>query len=121
MKIKHKVLAVAIMLVAIIIALLLSPIASKQPDGLEKVAEKLGFAEKAVNSFKINFIMNGYIFPGIKNSYWQTAFSGFMGVLFILSLFAFIYGIIFFTNKNKKNKKNTIQEEKTDSFNFKKF
>jgi cobalt/nickel transport protein len=120
MKNKDKIFVAIIILAALTIALFLSPLASKQPDGLEKVAEKFGFAEKSGNFFKINFLMAHYTFPGIKNSYWQKAFSGFLGVLIILSLFGLISCIIFFVNKHKKGKSNPISEENTGSFKYKK-
>ena len=66
---KEKIFIAVIAMAAVMIALFLSPLASRQPDGLEKVAQNLGFAERAVNFFNINFIMADYIFPGIKNSY----------------------------------------------------
>jgi len=120
MKNKEKMFVAVIILAAVIIALFLSPLASKQPDGLEKVAEKFGFAEKAVNSFNINFILADYIFPGIKNSYWQTAFSGFFGVLLILALFTLIFGIIFLAGKYKKGKSNSVSDNNSDIFKHKK-
>src|SRR5680860_1410774 len=112
---KEKIFIAVIAMAAVMIALFLSPLASRQPDGLEKVAQNLGFAERAVNFFNINFIMADYIFPGIKNSYWQTAFSGFFGVLIILALSALIFGIIFLANKNKKNKNTPDTGENNNS------
>ena len=120
MKNKNKLFFAVIILAAAIVSFFLSPLASKQPDGLEKVAENLGFAEKAGNLFKINFIMADYVFPGIKNSYWQRAFSGFFGVLIILALFALIFGIIFLVHKNKRCKSNPVSGENNDSFQHKK-
>jgi cobalt/nickel transport protein len=116
MKNKNRGFIAVIALAAVTILLFLSPLASKQPDGLEKVAENFGFAEKAKNIFNINFIMADYIFPGIKNSYWQTAFSGFFGVLIILAVFALISGVFYLVSKHKKNKSNLISEDNTDNF-----
>ena len=120
MKNKDKIFIAIMILAAVIISFFLSPLASKQPDGLEKVAQNFGFAGKAGNVFKINFIMADYVFPGIKNSYWQTAFSGFFGVLIILALFALIFGIIFLVHKNKRRKSNPVSGENNDSFQHKK-
>jgi cobalt/nickel transport protein len=121
MKKKDKIFIAITILAAAVISFFLSPLASKQPDGLEKVAQNLGFAGKAVNILKINYIMADYVFPGIKNSYWQTAFSGFFGVLIILALFALVFGIIILVNKNKRHKSNPISEENNSSFQYKKF
>lgn len=120
MKNKDKIFIAIMILAAVIISFFLSPLASKQPDGLEKVAQNFGFAGKAGNVFKINFIMADYVFPGIKNSYWQTAFSGFFGVLIILALFALIFGIIFLVHKNKRRKSNPVSGENNDCFQHKK-
>ncbi len=121
MKNKEKIFIAAIILISVIIALFLSPLASKQPDGLERTAQDFGFAEKAGNTFNINFIMADYMFPGIKNSYWQTAVSGFFGVLLILALFSLIFGIIFLAGKYKKGKSNPVSGVNNDSFKYKKF
>jgi|YelNatPaOPRAMG01_1025707.scaffolds.fasta_scaffold394321_1 cobalt/nickel transport protein len=106
MKVKEKVFIVIIAIAAIFIGLFLSPLASKYPDGLEKVAEKLGFADKATNIVNFKFIIPDYSFPGIKSSFWQTSLAGFFGVLIVLTIFVLIYLIILFINKNKnlKNK-----------------
>jgi cobalt/nickel transport protein len=116
LKNKNKIIIAVIILAAAIISFFLSPLASKQPDGLEKVAQNFGFAGKAINYFKINFIMADYIFPGVKNSYWQTAFSGIFGVIMILALFALIFGIILLVNKNKAHKNRQIKKENDNSF-----
>ena len=120
LKNKDKIFIAVLILAAIVISFFLSPLASKQPDGLEKVAQNFGFAGKAGNFFKIHFIMADYVFPGIKNSYWQKAFSGFFGVLIILALFALISGIIFLVHKIKGRKSNPVSEENNDSFQHKK-
>jgi cobalt/nickel transport protein len=120
MKNKNRIFIAAIVLTAVIISLFLSPLASKQPDGLEKVAENFGFAEKAGNFFNVNFVMADYVFPGIKSSYWQTSFSGFFGVLIILAIFALIFGIIFLVQKNKRSKNNPVKGENKDRFQYKK-
>lgn len=106
MKVKEKIFIVIIAIAAIFIGLFLSPLASKYPDGLEKVAEKLGFADKATNIVNFKFIIPDYTFPGIKSSFWQTSLAGFFGVLIVLTIFVLIYLIILFINKNKnlKNK-----------------
>ncbi|BAT71934.1 cobalt/nickel transport system permease [Thermosulfidibacter takaii ABI70S6] len=69
--------------IAILLALL-SPLASSYPDGLEKVAERLGFISRAKDApFKI---MPDYIFPGIRNETLATILAGVTGVLIVLIL-----------------------------------
>ncbi|MCL4384857.1 MAG: PDGLE domain-containing protein [Cyanobacteria bacterium] len=103
---KDKIFIIIIAIAAIFVGLFLSPLASKYPDGLEKVADKLGFADKAANLVNIKFIIPDYSFPGIKSTFWQTSLAGFFGVLIIFVVFALIYVITFLINKNKnlKNK-----------------
>jgi len=105
MKKKDKIFILIIGSVALVVALFLSPFASSFPDGLEKVAEKLGFADKASSFINFKFIIPDYSFPGIDSSFWQTSLAGFFGVLIIFAFFALILGITVFIGKNKKIEK----------------
>jgi cobalt/nickel transport system permease protein len=71
---------------AIAIAVLLAPVASSSPDGLERVAESLGFATRAVASFAAP--LADYVMPGIPSPALATAFAGAIGALLV---FAVIY------------------------------
>ncbi len=74
-------------IVAIFLAIL-SPIASKFPDGLEKVAEDQGFIEKAAEApFQV---IPDYAFPGIQNEALATIIAGVLGTVV---LFAVGYGL----------------------------
>ena len=110
MKRRDKIFIFAAILAAVLIGTFLSPLASKYPGGVEKVAEKLGFAGKAA-SFNIKFLIPYYLFPGIKNSFWQTALPGFIGVLIVLVIFALIFGIISLVNKIKNSKSKTLNNK----------
>ena len=69
------------MIMAFVLALI-SPIASKFPDGLDKTAEDQNFAEKASEgSFKI---IPDYSFPGIENEALATIIAGILGTLLVL-------------------------------------
>lgn len=105
MKKKDKIFILIVASFALIVALFLSPFASSFPDGLEKVAEKLGFADKASSFINFKFIIPGYSFPGIDSSFWQTSLAGFFGVLIIFILFALVLGVTVLINKNKKIEK----------------
>ncbi len=74
------------------IALLLSPLASSWPDGLEHVAEKLGFAEHArtVGSAPIP----DYSFPGVRNPSLATALAGVLGVGIVFGISSLISRLI---------------------------
>jgi cobalt/nickel transport system permease protein len=66
----------------------LSPIASAWPDGLEKVADALGFLPRAVTTPLIPAPIADYAFPGIASPEWATALAGAIGttVIFLLVL-----------------------------------
>jgi len=55
------------LIVSLIIAAILSPFASSWPDGLERVAELLGFTARAEGSTTISAPLPDYIFPGITS------------------------------------------------------
>jgi cobalt/nickel transport protein len=70
--------------ISLLLALFLSPFASSSPDGLEKVAETKGFAEKG-ESWKLwkHAPFSDYAIPWIKNVKVSTALSGLIGTLAI--------------------------------------
>jgi hypothetical protein len=65
-----------------------SPIASSWPDGLEKVAEVLGFLGRAVETPLLPAPIADYAFPGIVSPEWATALAGAVGttLIFLLAL-----------------------------------
>jgi len=69
-----------VLLAALAVAVLLSPFASSSPDGLERVAEDLGFIEKGEESM-IKSPIPDYTFPGIKSEKVATALAGAVGTL----------------------------------------
>lgn len=70
--------------ISLLLALFLSPYASTAPDGLEKVAERGGFAEKGKNwQFWKYAPLPDYAIPWIKNKKVSTALSGLIGTLAI--------------------------------------
>lgn len=63
---------------------LLAPLASNDPDGLERLAESEGFAETATGApFSI---LAGYIFPGVQNETVASLLAGWVGVTAIFLL-----------------------------------
>lgn len=69
---------------ALLIAVFLSPWASSWPDGLERVAESLGFhkkAEQPETTLWDRSPLPDYKLPGVKNESLATALSGLIGTL----------------------------------------
>jgi cobalt/nickel transport system permease protein len=70
------------------IILFILPFASGWPDGLERVAAGLGFAQKAVSSPLVASPLGEYRFPGIGSPAGATAVAGLIGavVVFLLGI-----------------------------------
>jgi cobalt/nickel transport system permease protein len=70
------------------VGMFVSPFASAWPDGLEKVAETLGFLERAVESPRVPAPIPDYVLPGIASRAWATALAGGVGtaVVFVVVL-----------------------------------
>ena len=109
MKIKRNILITIIgILFILIIAMALSLVASSYPDGLEKVAERYGFINRAVEILPEGFfLIPDYAFGGVENEYWQTSLAGLFGVLIIFALFALVY--LIYRVANKRNGKDVEQ------------
>jgi len=73
-----------IILLSILIAILAAFFASANPDGLEKVAESLGFIESGVER---SSVMTDYTVPFISNPGISTSAAGILGILLILGVF----------------------------------
>ena len=78
----HGVLILALLLV------ILSPLASSSPDGLERMAEDKGFINVALAPF-FN-IFPDYVIPGVSNEAVATILAGMVGTLV---LFGIGYGL----------------------------
>jgi len=76
------------MVIALAIAGFLSPFASSSPDGLERVAEDIGFLHKATSY--LSSPMPDYLFPGIEHEGIATSIAGTLGTLLA---FAAMYGL----------------------------
>jgi cobalt/nickel transport system permease protein len=73
------------LLVAIGLAVFVAPFASSWPDGLEHVAEKLGFVEKAVAA-PVTAPVPDYAMPGVSWAVGATALAGLAGALVVFAL-----------------------------------
>jgi cobalt/nickel transport protein len=88
------------LLIAFVLAIVLSPFASSSPDGLEKVGEDEGFLEKA-HSFLTGLIPD-YLFPGVSNEKIATAIAGGLGVVIVFGL---TYGLALIIKKRSTAQK----------------
>ncbi len=70
-----------VLLIALLVAAVLSPLASSSPDGLERVATDLGFIDKGEGKNIIDALIPDYLFPGIENEAVATAAAGVLGTL----------------------------------------
>ena len=76
------------LLIAIGLALFVSPLASSWPDGLEKVAENIGFLSKAAEHPLVPAPLPDYVMPGIRSLAVATALAGAAGTV-LMFIFAF--------------------------------
>jgi len=74
------------LLVAVVLAVLLSPFASRFPDGLERVAEDKGFIDKGEGNEVISSPIPDYAMPGVKHEGVATSLAGLVGTIFIFGL-----------------------------------
>ncbi len=74
----------AALLIAVALGVFVSPWASSSPDGLEKVGEDKGFANKAEEATPAleHSPMKDYAIPGVESEKVSTGLSGLIGVLF---------------------------------------
>ncbi len=78
--------ALIIFLVAVVMAVLLSPLASSLPDGLETVTEALGFGDAVVGTPPVPAPLPGYTIPSLGDTPLSTSLAGLIGtaVCFLL-------------------------------------
>jgi cobalt/nickel transport protein len=79
-----------LLLIALAVAVFLSPFASPHPDGLERVAEDYGFLDKGEGSALVGSPIPDYLFPGIENEGLATSVAGLIGTLLA---FGIMYGL----------------------------
>ena len=95
--------------ISLLIAAFLSPFASNLLDGLEKVAQRFGFAEKATEIINSKFfIIKAYSVSFTDNEFWKRALAGLFGVLIVIAVF----GIIFLVYKISQIRGSRIHESR---------
>jgi ABC-type Fe3+ transport system permease subunit len=70
--------------IAALVVIVLAPLASSDPDGLERVAEDQGFIERAENFF--SGLLGDYAIPGVDNEGLSTVLAGLIGVAIVVVL-----------------------------------
>ena len=70
--------------IAALVVVVLAPLASSDPDGLERVAEDQGFLERAQNLF--SGLLGDYSIPGVDNEWLSTVLAGLLGVLIVVAI-----------------------------------
>lgn len=70
-------------ILAVSLVIFLSPFASKQPDGLERVAQDKGFLKQ--EKTLLPAVIANYLFPGIKNEKLAVVIAGILGVIIVFS------------------------------------
>jgi hypothetical protein len=75
---------VAGIVIAALVVIVLAPLASPDPDGLERVATDTGFIGQARNF--ISGLLSGYEIPGISDPRLSTILSGLLGVAIVLGV-----------------------------------
>jgi ABC-type Fe3+ transport system permease subunit len=68
--------------IAALVVVVFAPLASSDPDGLERVAEDQGFIDRASNFF--SGLLGDYAIPGISDPAVSTIVSGLIGVAIVL-------------------------------------
>jgi cobalt/nickel transport protein len=86
------------LLIALAIAVFLSPFASSWPDGLERIAHNLGFIDRSDWAPAVKAPMPDYAFPGMENEMLATALSGLIGTV---AMFGIGYGLACLLRKRK--------------------
>lgn len=87
-RVSTRALVLAGLVVSLVLATVLSLFASASPDGLEHVAETLGFADAAEDSAVAGSPLADYGTAGVANEWLSTAFAGVVG-LALTGLIAF--------------------------------
>ena len=73
------------LIIAAAVAFFLSPFASSWPDGLERVAQNLGFMSREQGAL-LRSPFADYLFPGLKNEMLAKAAAGLIGTVIMFGI-----------------------------------
>lgn len=94
MKSSTRAFIVAGLLVTAALALFVSPWASSQPDGLQRVSIDKGFSEDADDHAFVDGPVANYSVKGVDDSRLSTALSGLIGVLLTFGIGLGLFGLL---------------------------
>jgi hypothetical protein len=75
--------------IAVLVVVVVVPFASRDPDGLERIAEDQGFIGQAQNLF--SGLLGDYAIPGVDSAALSTVLSGLLGIVIVLGV-VFVLG-----------------------------
>ena len=93
------------LLITVALAIFIAPFASSWPDGLEKVAETLGFIGKGEVRPIIASPIPDYAWPGVNSQRLATSLAGFLGTILV---FLLAYGLALAIRK-QNNSQNSVK------------
>ena len=71
--------------ITVLLVVIVAPFSASEPDGLEWVADRQGFSQKAKAEGKHAWLRE-YQIPGVKNATLGTILSGLMGIVLVFGL-----------------------------------
>jgi len=89
-----RIFVIAGLLVVAGLAAIVSPLASSEPDGLERVAEEQGFADSEKDHALADGPVAGYEVEGVESGGLSTALSGLLGVIATFALGAGLFAYV---------------------------
>ena len=99
MKVSTQLIVIVGLALAVGLATAVSPFASANPDGLEKVAEEKKFLDEGrLAGSQEDSPIPDYAFPGIENELVATGLAGFVGTL---AVFAIGYGLAYLLRRRE--------------------
>lgn len=98
-KVSNKKFYIGGLLVSLVLAGFVSFYASSNPDGLEKVADEIGFIETAEDPATAGSALADYGVAGVEN---ERASVGVAGVIGVAATGAIATGLFFYLGKRKK-------------------
>ena len=100
MNVSTRIFVILALAVAVGLATAVSPFASPNPDGLEKVAgDKQFLDEGKLHSIQEDSPIPDYAFPGVDDQRVATGLAGFIGTL---AVFAIGYGLAFVVRRQSR-------------------
>ena len=94
MRANLKLFVIGGLLVTVALALFVSPFASSEPDGLERVADEKGFSSSAREHGLKDSPVADYAVRGVENQRVGTGLAGLIGVMVTFGLGTVLFGVL---------------------------